>query len=489
MCYIEIARMKLKLKVNCSNVESLESSFFFTKIYVAFRTTGCTDLFTLCVFLIVRCHLSLSNIFLFCQQQQNFGSQQHLADPYSPRPLSHQANYGSSPHLPQAFNNSGLNPYGSRPPSRDPYQQQQMPPAMPLQYINDAGQYMYAQQPPVPQYNAIPMHYNVSADNNAVPYNNSNHTYIGGPPTYSNQAHQQQQQQQQPHPTYIPRQSVYDDYIPPQSMMVREPNMSPQPNNYYVHEQQPPPLSQPQLQSGSQQYSNQRRTWAQSSFDHSQMIDVNAWQTPRKSQPPPSQRSDDGSSAWGSPQMDSNMQHQQQRSSIQQNGDSQTYPVHSSPIHSQRVPAGGGVNNVQRQHSMTNLRENIRSPNIATPKASSAPTPPDDVMAPQSICFIGDEDDVDELDRSLLEKMQNTGLSEYSFPIHHNQQHQQQQCFERNNSAEDYNEMMPQKLNITSGNLTYRIPSPQRPHLHANSFQVSSKFTIMPTEIVLISIL
>ncbi|XP_037895535.1 patronin isoform X3 [Glossina fuscipes] len=406
------------------------------------------------------------------QQQQNFGSQQHLADPYSPRPLSHQANYGSSPHLPQAFNNSGLNPY-SRPPSRDPYQQQQMPPAMPLQFINDAGQYMYAQQQPVPQYNAIPMHYNVSADNNAVPYNNSNHTYIGGPPTYSNQTHQQQQQQQQqqPHPTYIPRQSVYDDYIPPQSMMVREPNMSPQPNNYYVHEQQPPPLSQPQLQSGSQQYSNQRRTWAQSSFDHSQMIDVNAWQTPRKSQPPPSQRSDDGSSAWGSPQMDSNMQHQQQRSSIQQNGDSQTYPIHSSPIHSQRVPAGGGVNNVQRQHSMTNLRENIRSPNVATPKASSAPTPPDDVMAPQSICFIGDEDDVDELDRSLLEKMQNTGLSEYSFPIHHNQQHQQQQCFERNNSAEDYNEMMPQKLNITSGNLTYRIPSPQRPHLHANSFQ------------------
>ncbi|XP_037895553.1 patronin isoform X20 [Glossina fuscipes] len=405
-------------------------------------------------------------------QQQNFGSQQHLADPYSPRPLSHQANYGSSPHLPQAFNNSGLNPY-SRPPSRDPYQQQQMPPAMPLQFINDAGQYMYAQQQPVPQYNAIPMHYNVSADNNAVPYNNSNHTYIGGPPTYSNQTHQQQQQQQQqqPHPTYIPRQSVYDDYIPPQSMMVREPNMSPQPNNYYVHEQQPPPLSQPQLQSGSQQYSNQRRTWAQSSFDHSQMIDVNAWQTPRKSQPPPSQRSDDGSSAWGSPQMDSNMQHQQQRSSIQQNGDSQTYPIHSSPIHSQRVPAGGGVNNVQRQHSMTNLRENIRSPNVATPKASSAPTPPDDVMAPQSICFIGDEDDVDELDRSLLEKMQNTGLSEYSFPIHHNQQHQQQQCFERNNSAEDYNEMMPQKLNITSGNLTYRIPSPQRPHLHANSFQ------------------
>uniref|UniRef100_A0A1A9WN88 CKK domain-containing protein n=1 Tax=Glossina brevipalpis TaxID=37001 RepID=A0A1A9WN88_9MUSC len=403
------------------------------------------------------------------QQQQNFGSQQHLADPYSPRPLSHQANYGSSPHLPQPFNNSGLNAYGSRPPSRDPYQQQQMQPTIPLQFINDAGQYMYAQQPPMvtaatmPQYNTIPMHYNVNTDN-AVPYNNSNHTYIG-PPMYSNQSHQQQQQP--PHSTYIPRQSVYDDYLPPQS---------PQPNNYFVHEQQPPPPSQPQLQSGSQQYPSQRRTWAQSSFDHTQMIDVNAWQTQRRPQPPSSQKSDDGSSAWGSPQMDSNIQHhqqqqqqQQQRSSIQQNGDSQTYPIHSSPIHNQRMSAGGAVNNVQRQHSMTNLRETIRSPNVATPKASSAPTPPDDMMAPQSICFIGDEDDVDELDRSLLEKMQNTGLSEYSFPIHHNQQ--QQQCFERNNSTEDCNEMMPQKLNITSGNLTYRIPSPQRPHLHANSFQ------------------
>lgn len=30
------------------------------------------------------------------------------------------------------------------------------------------------------------------------------------------------------------------------------------------------------------------------------------------------------------------------------------------------------------------------------------------------------------------------------------------------------------KLNITSGKLTYRIPSPTRPSLNINSFQVSS---------------
>lgn len=168
----------------------------------------------------------------------------------------------------------------------------------------------------------------------------------------------------------------------------------------------------------------------------------------------------------------------------------QMYPVHSSPLHSQRMSVGnggGGVGmGVQRQQSMTNLRE-TRSPNVV-PKASSAPTHPDDVMAPQSICFIGDQDDIDEIERNVIEKMQSTGLSEYSFPIHHHsQQQQQQQQYQqsnishmqrddRDNNYDDYvvggNDMMPQKLNITSGNLTYRIPSPQRPQLHPNSFQV-----------------
>ncbi|KAM7345623.1 calmodulin-regulated spectrin-associated protein patronin isoform 6-T6 [Cochliomyia hominivorax] len=410
------------------------------------------------------------------QQQQNFGSQQHLADPYPTRPLQHQPNFGSSPHLPQSFNSAVINPYGSRPPSRDPYQQMQ---TMPVQYINDNTQYMYAQQTPqqsmMPQsqYNTMHPHYN---DNNAVPYSRSNNHSFGvsnnQPPMPGHHSHQQ----------YIPRQSIYDDYQI-QSMHGREPNMSPQPNNYYGHE----PLVQ------QQQYPTQRRTWAQPSFDAMQMVDVvsNSWQTQRR--PQKSNDNDGGGPNWGSPQTDNNIQ-QHHRSSIHQNGDHQMYPVHSSPIHNQRmsvgngssvgVSGGGSAMGVQRQQSMTNLRE-TRSPNVIT-KASPAPTPPDDVMAPQSICFIGDQDDIDEIERNVIEKMQSTGLSEYSFPIHHNSQQQQQQQShishvtqmqrdERDNNYDDYvgggNEMIPQKLNITSGNLTYRIPSPQRPQLHPNSFQ------------------
>ncbi|XP_037819379.1 patronin isoform X15 [Lucilia sericata] len=414
------------------------------------------------------------------QQQQNFGSQQHLADPYPTRPLQHQPNFGSSPHLPQSFNAGGVvNPYGSRPPSRDPYQQMQ---TMPVQYINDNAPYMYAQQQQPPammpqsQYNTMHPHYN---DNNAVPYNRSNNHSFGGPQSQNSQP---PMQSHHPHQQYIPRQSIYDDYQI-QSMHGREPNMSPQPNNYYGHE----PLVQ--QQPNQQQYPTQRRTWGQPSFDPMQMVDVgggNTWQR----RPQKSMDGDGGGPNWGSPQGENNIQHH--RTSIHQNGDGQhhqMYPVHSSPLHSQRMTGGngGGVgmgSGVQRQQSMTNLRE-TRSPNVV-PKPSSAPTPPDDVMAPQSICFIGDQDDIDEIERNVIEKMQSTGLSEYIFPIHHNQQQQQQQSHishaaqmqrdERENNYDDYvggggSDMMPQKLNITSGNLTYRIPSPQRPLLHPNSFQ------------------
>jgi len=59
----------------------------------------------------------------------------------------------------------------------------------------------------------------------------------------------------------------------------------------------------------------------------------------------------------------------------------------------------------------------------------------------------------------------------------HQQQLQQQQRLQghsgRGSSSEDYDsgEMISNKLNITSGNLTYRIPSPSRPSIQANSFQ------------------
>ena len=363
-----------------------------------------------------------------------------------------------------------MNPYGSRPPSRDPYQQMQ---AMPMQYINDNSPYMYGQQHPQPQtmlpqsqYNTMHAHY---SDNNAVPYNRNNNLGYGGPQS-NNQPPMQSHHQ---HPQYIPRQSIYDDYQI-QTMHAREPNMSPQPNNYYGHET---------MMQQQQQYPTQRRTWAQPSFDPIQMVDGgNTWQAQRR--PQKSNDSDIGGSNWGSPQAENNIQHN--RSSIHQNGDGQhhqMYPIHSSPLHNQRMSGGnGGAIGVQRQQSMTNLRE-TRSPNVVS-KTSSAPTPPDDVMAPQSICFIGDQDDIDEIERNVIEKMQSTGLSEYSFPIHHHNQAQHQTHThlnqthrdDRENNYEDYDvsssDLMPQKLNITSGNLTYRIPSPQRPQLHSNSFQV-----------------
>nr|AAM49943.1 LD43063p [Drosophila melanogaster] len=109
------------------------------------------------------------------------------------------------------------------------------------------------------------------------------------------------------------------------------------------------------------------------------------------------------------------------------------------------------------------------------------PMQQEDMMAPQSICFIGDEEDVDELERNIIESMQSTHISDF---VHqqqqqhqHQQQLQQQQRLQghsgRGSSSEDYDsgEMISNKLNITSGNLTYRIPSPSRPSIQANSFQ------------------
>ncbi|XP_032590789.1 patronin isoform X26 [Drosophila grimshawi] len=368
----------------------------------------------------------------------------------------------------QAFN-APVSAYNSRPPSRDPYQQQQQqqqqhhhPQPMqmpPMQYVNEHGQYM-----------SPPAHYmqpqSLYSDNGA-PYNHS--PYGAAPP----------QPQYQQHPQ---RNSVYDEYGQPA-------------NHFYLHEspQQPPP-----------QHSHpQRRTWAHSAaaaaYEQQQqqqqqpLLDVNAWQTQKKmhqqqQQQQPNWPNRPPSSAGAS-----------QGFVLHQNGGGgggggggelqHLFQMQSSPQHVQRMQSvSGNSNGVQRQQSLTNLRDN-RSPKGANmgqmgqqqqqQAMAMAMGQHEDMMAPQSICFIGDEEDVDELERNIIESMQSTRISDFVVQqqqrLHQQQQQQQMPAAHsgRGSSSEDYDsgELISNKLNITSGNLTYRIPSPSRPSIQANSFQ------------------
>jgi len=344
-----------------------------------------------------------------------------------------QQSFGSSPHLPQTFN-APASAYSSRPPSRDPYQQQhhthqqgmQMPP---MQYVNEHGQYM-----------SPPAHYmqpqSLYSDNGA-PYNN--HSPYG--------AH--------PPPQYQQRNSAYDDYGQPA-------------NHFFLQESSPQPHAHPQ-----------RRTWAHSAaaaaYEQQQqqaqqqqpLVDVNAWQTQKKIHQQQNWPNRPPSSAGAS-----------QGFVLHQNGGGGGELQHLFQMQSSPHRVQGGSNNangVQRQQSLTNLRDN-RSPrgNIAQPMTMAQN---EDMMAPQSICFIGDEEDVEELERNIIESMQSTRISD--FVVQQQQRlHQQQQQLPtthsgRGSSSEDYDsgEQISNKLNITSGNLTYRIPSPSRPSIQANSFQ------------------
>ncbi|XP_037716062.1 patronin isoform X35 [Drosophila subpulchrella] len=386
-------------------------------------------------------------------QQQTYGSQQHLADHHYQQPRPMQQSFGSSPHLPQAYN-APVSAYGSRPPSRDPYQQQhqhQQPQPMampqPMQYVNEHGQYMsppqpahYMQQQPQQQPQSI------YSDNGAAYNNHSNHSPYGGAPQYRSSV-------------------VYDDYGQPT-------------NHFYLHESSPQPQAHPQ-----------RRTWAHSAaaaaYEQQQqiqppLVDVNAWQTQQHQKQKQTWMNRPPSSA-GAPSPGSFVLHQNGGGGGGGGGGGELqhlFQVQASPQHGQRQVSGS--NGVQRQQSLTNLRDN-RSPKAPQQMGMPMvmPMQHEDMMAPQSICFIGDEEDVDELERNIIESMQSTRISDF---VHqqqqqHQQQLQQQQRLQghsgRGSSSEDYDsgEMISNKLNITSGNLTYRIPSPSRPSIQANSFQ------------------
>nr|NP_788398.1 patronin, isoform A [Drosophila melanogaster]AAO41362.1 patronin, isoform A [Drosophila melanogaster] len=355
----------------------------------------------------------------------------------------------------QAYN-APVSAYSSRPPSRDPYQQQlhhqqqqPMPMPQPMQYVNEHGQYMSPPQPAhyMPQQAQQPQ--SIYSDNGAA-YNHSNHSPYGGTPQYRSSV-------------------VYDDYGQPT-------------NHFYLHESSP----QPQAHQHPQ-----RRTWAHSAaaaaYEQQQqiqpsLVDVNAWQTQQHQKQKQTWMNRPPSSA-GAPSPGSFMLHQNGGGGGGGGGGGELqhlFQVQASPQHGQRQVSGS--NGVQRQQSLTNLRDN-RSPkapqNMGMPMGM--PMQQEDMMAPQSICFIGDEEDVDELERNIIESMQSTHISDF---VHqqqqqhqHQQQLQQQQRLQghsgRGSSSEDYDsgEMISNKLNITSGNLTYRIPSPSRPSIQANSFQ------------------
>ncbi|XP_039228967.1 patronin isoform X46 [Drosophila yakuba] len=353
----------------------------------------------------------------------------------------------------QAYN-APVSAYSSRPPSRDPYQQQlhhqqqqPMPMPQPMQYVNEHGQYMSPPQPAhyMPQQTQQPQ--SIYSDNGAA-YNHSNHSPYGGAPQYRSSV-------------------VYDDYGQPT-------------NHFYLHESSPQPQAHPHPQ---------RRTWAHSAaaaaYEQQQqiqpsLVDVNAWQTQQHQKQKQTWMNRPPSSA-GAPSPGSFMLHQNGGGGGGGGGGGELqhlFQVQASPQHGQRQVSGS--NGVQRQQSLTNLRDN-RSPkapqNMGMPMGM--PMQQEDMMAPQSICFIGDEEDVDELERNIIESMQSTHITDF---VHqqqqqHQQQLQQQQRLQghsgRGSSSEDYDsgEMISNKLNITSGNLTYRIPSPSRPSIQANSFQ------------------
>ncbi|XP_067628269.1 patronin isoform X5 [Eurosta solidaginis] len=394
--------------------------------------------------------------------QPPYGSQQHLSDNYSQMPMQH--NFGSTPHLAHSSFNPHANLYNSRPPSRDPYQQQQMP-SMPMQFINEHGQYVPQQQqqamPPMMQQQPHYMQQQKMYADNMVPYNN--HIYGGGPP--------QGPPQYAPHhnqtpPQYMNRASMYDDYG-------RDPS-SPQPNPMYPHEMSPQP-THPQRRTWNQSVYEQQQQQQQQQYQQSQapLVDVNAWQQQKQRSCLPIE----GNYTW---KKTNDMQNNRGREGfvLHQNdgGGEYQHLFRSSPQHNSDGGGSGVFGNgggLQRQHSISNMP--LTTKQAATTAASSSNSSggqqlSDDMMAPQSICFIGDEDDVEELERNIIESMQNTRIADYA----HQQQQLHQQHYQQHGSDGGYdggNEILPQKVHITSGNLTYRIPSPSRPAVNANSFQ------------------
>uniref|UniRef100_A0A182MNE4 CKK domain-containing protein n=1 Tax=Anopheles culicifacies TaxID=139723 RepID=A0A182MNE4_9DIPT len=449
---------------------------------------------------------------------QQYGSQQSIpTNTY--RPMNTQM-FGSSPHLPQQ-QSSPIN-YGMRPPSRDPYipqhQQQHT-----MQYINEQGQYVqqqvnYGHHPNNNSHLVYSREQSqtqlISDHNGGNQYrtmNKESHQYSSNP--YLNMDHHQQQQQQQ-HQQQQQQQFYHQDsnhYRDPYQQHTPEMKdhqpQQPHGGQFFLHENNSTP-PQP----------TQRRTWAQSAAasgvplggspiisgrndnTNNSMVDVNAWNHGPKANtmggynksPAPSSgfslhhNGGDGDSGYGggSGRVGSG------GSGGSQQSFQNLFEVHH-PHHN--LGGGGGQTAASPQHSkVRNQISQMMISNGNSPSGGGSPmmggggdyrdnrsmplSPPIDDMAPQSISFIGDEDTGDiEINTSK------SGGRNDSFGLRQQQQQQQLDAMYgsskspagmRNNAGGNVQDLDKHlsKLNITSGNRTYRIPSPTRPSLNSNSF-------------------
>lgn len=352
--------------------------------------------------------------------QQQYGSQHNISTA-GYRPLN--SSFGSSPHLSQSPQ------YNTRPPSRDQHIQS-------IQYVNEQGQYI---QPNQPQSSYPVVQQQQQQGNHPLYARENSQTQLSQNNQFSN--HYQQYQQDSNH------------YRDPYGYQQEQPTQTQQVNNtFYLHDQQQSAPPQP----------TQRRTWAQSAQMQqqqrqqqlSEQPEMTTWSTQNKidtrtwKSPSNSSSNDSGKGSGGF------MLHQNGGSTDYTNPEQsyQTlFPVHAnSPQHRQH-----------RQISQIMSNEYNRVDN------RMQMTPPDDAMAPQSISFIADEDgkEVDEIPINHAKPVIRPRTAPFN-------QHQIQDQRESTPPHSTKLELNLAKLNITSGNRTYRIPSPTRPAINPNSFQV-----------------
>lgn len=131
----------------------------------------------------------------------------------------------------------------------------------------------------------------------------------------------------------------------------------------------------------------------------------------------------------------------------QNNGGVQHQQPHDQ-FYSSPVSSSGS----ESRATSVNIHHNSNGNNDYRENRIPISSPAVDDMAPQSISFIGDEDSVDLI----------TEHPPPPRPKHSN----------RPNVIQHEQDLDLGKLNISSGKLTYRIPSPTRPSLNLNSFQV-----------------
>lgn len=325
---------------------------------------------------------------------QQYSSQQNITGIYHPLQQQQQQQFGSTPQL------SSM---------------QKAPSMQHHQYINDQGQYVTT---PLKVY---------SRENSRI----IEDQYSSPPPSqYLN--HEQQKHIAK----YVQDTNHYRDQFEPQ-----------QPQ-FYLHgeqqkqqqQQQPQINQQPPTQTPPQ--APTRRTWSQKPPPEMSSWSIQAQQQQQQAQ------------------LQQQQQQQTQQPIMPQSNKYDTWKI-SSPqqtkqtsgfvLHSQNNGRDSHNNEAQRLfpvHTATPPK---------TPKSNNLQPSGDDMMAPQSISFIADEDDVDEAD---------------NFNVQPVPRHNGSSSIKKSFDQIDEFETSLGKLNITSGSRTYRIPSPTTRHVLAdNSFQ------------------